>query len=301
MATMMTKTIPRADLARPAWAKAAILASYEEDHCDPMTDYFAVHRTRTVFLAWSAHTRDLFPELRKAAATFAETAHLGPGKDRYTARVVVAADILDNGTAYWKGTPSPWHTDLYGGQDAPTFTTLAEAEAFTASKGAPHDIWFGETRGTFEWSIGKTSIEHREKYSMGHGYYLKASGTYSSGWTVYKRTGLTYLPDPIEVLDTPADAPAAPDAEPAGSPDGVTMTMNAAKNGVELRFPAKPSEAVRSTLKAHGWRWSRFAFCWYHRDTPDARAFATSLTAGGAGTPPPTDIDTWQALRGRTL
>lgn len=28
--------------------------------------------------------------------------------------------------------------------------------------------------------------EHREKYSMGHGYYLKAEGRYSSGWLVRK-------------------------------------------------------------------------------------------------------------------
>ena len=30
--------------------------------------------------------------------------------------------------------------------------------------------------------------EHREKYSMGHGYYLKAEGRYSSGWLIRKIT-----------------------------------------------------------------------------------------------------------------
>ena len=55
---------------------------------------------------------------------------------------------------------------------------------------------------------------------------------------------------------------------------GVTMTLNAAKNGVELRFPGKPSVTVRDTLKANGWRWSRFSSVWYRRDTPDTRAFA---------------------------
>jgi hypothetical protein len=32
------------------------------------------------------------------------------------------------------------------------------------------------------------SDEHREKYSMGHGYYLKATGRYSSGWRITKMT-----------------------------------------------------------------------------------------------------------------
>jgi hypothetical protein len=71
-------------------------------------------------------------------------------------------------------------------------------------------------------------------------------------------------------------------AAPAATGDGVTMTLNAAKNGVELRFDSKPSDDVRDSLKANGWRWSRFGGLWYRRDTPAARAFAEAMTANKA-------------------
>lgn len=95
----------------PSWAKAVIVAELIEDQSDSMTDYFGSRTTRTVILGFSKHTRDLFPELRKAAATFTETLHL---------------------------------------VDAPD------------------------------------SAEHREKYSMGAGYYLKQGFRNSDGWRVRK-------------------------------------------------------------------------------------------------------------------
>ena len=61
--------------------------------------------------------------------------------------------------------------------------------------------------------------------------------------------------------------------------DGVTVTVNAEKKGVEIRFPSKPSADVLDSLKANKWRWSRFSGCWYNRDTPEAREFAYSLAS----------------------
>jgi hypothetical protein len=86
---------------KPAGAVALIVAELVVDDC----------ATKTVALAWSTHNRDLFAEMRKAAARFPETANLAK--------------------------------------------TGREAE-------------------------------HREKYSMGAGYYLKAEGTYDTGWRVRK-------------------------------------------------------------------------------------------------------------------
>jgi hypothetical protein len=197
---MTTTTMTKAEFlaTKPAWAKAAITATYEVDKSDSMTDYFATSTEKRVFLAWSKHTRDLFSEMRKAAATFPATAHLGPGKDLYKVYVATVGDIVSNGSAYWAGTPSPWHSELvphYG----ETFSTLAAAEAFIAKAGKPGDISFGGTVATFEWKIRKDSIEHREKYSMGAGYYLKGSGRYSSGWTVEKTTWLDGLGETIAV------------------------------------------------------------------------------------------------------
>jgi len=301
--TKTTETIPTTELlaSRPTWAKAAIVAEYETDQSDSMTDYFATRTERHVFLGWSKHSKDLFAEMRKAAATFTETAHLGPGKDVHTAVVVTAEDVISGGTAYWKGTPSPWHTELHTDPAATYFTrgrqfeTLAEAEAFIADK-TPEPIMFDGTVRHFEWRITSQSVEHREKYSMGAGYYLKGTGRYSSGWTVSK----THLGDSmfrddtierVAVVPTSSSADLATslaactgathvtvnDGATTGTSTGVTVTLNAEKNGVEIRFPAKPTDAVRERLKANGWRWSRFSECWYHRDSPETRAFAQEV------------------------
>lgn len=272
---------------KPTWAQAAIVAELEQDECDSQTDYFATSTSRRVFLAWSKHTRDVFSETRKAAATFPETAHLGPGKDLYKATVVTTSDIITNGSAYWKGTGSHWHSDLYDDQSSGVeFATRADAEAFVAAKGAPEPIAFEGNLATFEWNIDRQSVEHREKHSMGHGYYLKRSGRYSSGWAVRKTTWFDGFSETIETPTPPAKPEAAiwnsdgtdgPVLITALTADTVIVSLNAEKAGVEIHFPSKPSEAVRNSLKTAGWRWSRFNSVWYHKDTPTARAFAATL------------------------
>lgn len=166
---------------RPEWAQAEIVAELEQDDCDTQTDYFAVKRTHRVRLAWSRHRRDIFSELRKAAATMEETAHLGPGRDEYNVRVVFACEV-NSGSVYANaGWESPYHRDL-----ARSFTTQAEADAYVAEQPALGEMSMGEQVATFRWDIQRESVEHREKYSMGAGYYLKAGRAYGSGWTVRK-------------------------------------------------------------------------------------------------------------------
>ena len=60
----------------PANAKAVIVAQLMQDQSDSMTDYFASRPTKAIILAFSTHTRDLFPEMRKAAKNHTSTAHL---------------------------------------------------------------------------------------------------------------------------------------------------------------------------------------------------------------------------------
>lgn len=136
------------ELARyaPAWAKAAIIAELVEDCSDSMTDYHGHRTLRTVVIGWSKHERDLFPEMRKAAATFPETAHLA---------------------------------------DAPS------------------------------------DAEHREKYSMGAGYYLKTGWRDSSGWGVKKRS-LRYLSG--DVLEFSEAAKGKPIAAPIAENSSVAPT-----------------------------------------------------------------------------
>ena len=172
---------------RPAWAKALIVAELVEDKSDIQSDYHASVSTSIVALAWSRHSKDLFSEMRKAAALFPETAHLGPGKGHFTARVVFAAGIEDNGRYYHDGNWSHWHQDLDEGTGI-VFQTKDEALAFATEKGAPEPLSFGEVSVPFRWEIAERKIEHREKYSMGAGYYLKANDRHSNGWKVHKQT-----------------------------------------------------------------------------------------------------------------
>lgn len=99
---------------RPQWAQSVIVAELQQDESDSQADYFASRTVKTLVLAWSKHTRDLFPEMRKAAKR---------------------APIL----------PAEW-------------------------------------------------VEHREKYSMGKGFYL-AETEYSSysGWHIRKCSGTSNI------------------------------------------------------------------------------------------------------------
>jgi hypothetical protein len=70
----------------PEDAKAVIVAELHEDESDSMTDYYGYRTQRTVILGFSTHTRDLFPEMRKVAANFEETAHLAVENTKYEHR-----------------------------------------------------------------------------------------------------------------------------------------------------------------------------------------------------------------------
>jgi hypothetical protein len=268
-------------------AEHIIIAEHEQDDSDIMTDYHGSHTTETVVLARSEHGRDLFNELRKAAARIPETACYGPGCGIFKPYVQIATDIPnDNGRAYWKGQHSHWHHEL----DEPSgkrleFHTKAEAEAFIAAAPKPMPITFndGAVKAEFSWAMYEDEIEHREKYSGGHGYYLGLNR--HSGWQVRKvgvGTDGGYFVALAKRHDHLTPKPKA-ETSPAVAPsevDGVTVTENDEKNGVEIRFPSRPADAVLADLKAHGWRWSRFAGCWYNKRTDETKAFAARIAAG---------------------
>lgn len=131
----------------PKWAKGVIVATLHINDSDPMTDYAGYKTGEQIILGFSKHERDLFPELRKAAARATETAHLA-----------TKPTCPEGREEYW----------------------------------TPDD-------------------EHREKYSMGHGFYL---GVYcnSDGWVVQKRTSSNLIEQiPIGRWAVPSEvAPVAP-------------------------------------------------------------------------------------------
>jgi len=168
---------------------AVIVAEYRVDDSDSQIDYFSSHTTQRVILAPSKHTRDLFPEMRKAAALLPETAHLGPGCGHFSPYVAVGQDFID-GTCFYKGQHSPWHRDMDHDERgiAYTFTTREEAQTHIDKMGEPHSITMRDAGEIpFTWEIGEDDIEHREKYSMGAGYYL-GHPYHRGGWKVEKHT-----------------------------------------------------------------------------------------------------------------
>jgi len=60
----------------PSWAKAFIVAEFEVDESDGMSDYHGSKTERTILLAFSDSERNSFPELRTAAKNCGETAFL---------------------------------------------------------------------------------------------------------------------------------------------------------------------------------------------------------------------------------
>nr|DAG39638.1 MAG TPA: Large polyvalent protein associated domain 29 [Bacteriophage sp.] len=70
------------------------------------------------------------------------------------------------------------------------------------------------------------------------------------------------------------DAPETGSASPAAEPSAawvpaamVRVDFCPEHDGIEAYFTGKPSERVRASLKADGWRWHGQKKCWYNRNT----------------------------------
>lgn len=61
-----------------------------------------------------------------------------------------------------------------------------------------------------------------------------------------------------------------------------TVTLNDAKNGIEVRFEEKPDRAILDTLKENGFRWSRGQNMWFAKQSEErlalVKSFDTSTT-----------------------
>lgn len=166
---------------RPSWAEAVIVAELHEDDSDSMSDYHNHKVTRRVVIGWRKGKRESFPQLRKAAAQFEPTRHLGPGKDQYTIRAVWA----ENSPGRYKGGyVRAFSLDecSYATRE-PAEQAIRENEETLILDGQP-----------VEYIIQAESYEHRENWSMGGGNYLKAGHRDESGWCVRS--------EPISTLTT---------------------------------------------------------------------------------------------------
>jgi hypothetical protein len=96
-------------------------------------------------------------------------------------------------------------------------------------------------------------------------------------------------PAPSATNPAPDNAPARP-ASPsplASRSSPAEVSVNAEKNGVEIKFPGKPDADTLSKLKAAGWRWSFRSCCWYHKHTPENLAWAEALVGERPESPSP--------------
>lgn len=96
-----------------------------------------------------------------------------------------------------------------------------------------------------------------------------------------------------------AEAYGFDEPEPVES-GGVSVTENAAKGGIEIRFTQKPDEGVRDALKRQGFKWSKFQKIWYAPANDRTRAFAYGLIGAAEPGPDAFDMAVEESLEGRS-
>ena len=60
----------------------------------------------------------------------------------------------------------------------------------------------------------------------------------------------------------------------------LNVTLNSEKNGIEIRFDARPDSEILDELKANGFRWSRKQKMWYAKQNDDRMMLVNSISEG---------------------
>ena len=167
----------------PTEAKTLIVAVRDIDESDVQTDYFSHRTAEVVVLGWSKHSRNSFAEMRKFADKIPETTHL-KHKNKYHIEIHPTRDFKADGIYYYKGGVSHWHDEV-----KKVFYSREEAEKYIVELPKLLPVGFDkDVTVEFEYIIVETSMEHRENWSMGEGYYFKDGFRDSTGWRI-KKTG----------------------------------------------------------------------------------------------------------------
>lgn len=177
----------------PTGVKAIIVAELREDVSDSMTDYFHSRVVKTVYLAYSKHTRNLFSEMKKAAKRYEETAFLSVpkiflvyGSTEFNPHVRLSKsqweDYSERGLC---GAIAQFYSDRH-----PMFTSSEEREKFLETIKLPISA-----------SMAEKSYERRETGAMCPGYYLGHEFS-RSGWQIRKQRS---MPSEEEVASAKAE------------------------------------------------------------------------------------------------
>lgn len=261
----------------PVGAGAYVLAELHEEESDHQSDYFAHRTKRQVLIGFRTGGREDFRLLRRAAALFPETRHLGPACAIFFA---VAKDT--EGSSLYLGEDG--RPSMFSGRRE--FSTQAEAEQWLAA------VVLNPERFPHGATVQSENIEHRENYSMGSGNYLKAGHSNSSGWCVKSRqvgalsgAELASLEFAPHLLQKEVAAPKSRSQPASKAPisGAAEVRFNEEKGGVEIHFAAKPDASRLDHLRSSPFRWSRFSNCWWAKRTAETEKLAYDL----AGIPAP--------------
>lgn len=200
-----------------------IVAEYMIDDSDSQMDYYGGSVARRIVIGICGSRID-FQQMRKAADQFPPTTHLGVGKDVWQAVAEIDSDIKQ-----------PTRYELLRDERYVAVTCSTREEIEAAVQGAIEnntDFGIYSKMGTVDYRC--ESIEHRENYSGGGGYYL-GTNRYS-GWRIRCESwGGDYeieVHDP-RLLDSSAETPASV----ATSPVIVTEThVGESVNEHDLEF-----------------------------------------------------------------
>lgn len=109
---------------------------------------------------------------------------------------------------------------------------------------------------------------------------------HNGGWRIYQEAvednGLVRLSVCCHLFDLNTiwvDLSIKSDREEPGKVDGITVERNEAKQGIEIKFPGRPSATILNGLKDNGFRWHRARKLWYAKASEKTEQFAHSLIA----------------------
>lgn len=252
---------------KPANAHALIVAELIEDKSDHSSDYFGSTVTRAVAIGWRTGSREDFRQLRKAAASFPETAHMGPGCDTWTAYAYTSEDQGPHVFRERKQFRDEHYNEVRATTEAELRELIAARIAADSAIPAPKVLQWGDFAERHGFTVHRESVEHRENYSMGAGNYLKRDGRHACGWRVrsYEFSGseLAWAPGaPLEDgLTGPAPAP-APQAVGTFNVQDATNKKGPFALAVPVeRLEREAFEELRDSAKrAGGWysrKWGR--------------------------------------------
>lgn len=244
----------------PLGSKAVLIAEYRVDDSDSQTDYFASHSEQVLILGFSTHTRDLFPEMRKAAANAPETAFLvdAPaeyehrekysmgsgyylGKDRHRGWNVKKVSLYDRGPA---GVPT-------GEWRLPSVEATAHAPAqsgppVTVARGV-HIEEHTHTKKNFQmWIVILADRVAREEYERLLSAAQDLGGWYSRPWGKTPGGFAFRKPETAQQFITLR-------IDQAGSLDNIEAEPLAARPDISASIPTKgPSRGERLRQLAEG-------------------------------------------------